>query len=134
MQQRKMRQPVFGSLSILNENKLSEKELQEFNNIMLVPSGYWTGSKNPAFRQEYKKLYGKMPGMVAAYAFDGMNLLIEAIRTSGGPEREKIQEALLKIYYEGVTGPVRFDAKGNRVGKVAVVKILNGLPVAASTD
>jgi branched-chain amino acid transport system substrate-binding protein len=134
MRQRKMNQTVFGTLSILNENKLSGKELQEFDHMMLVPSEIWTGSKYLAFRQEYQKLYGKIPGVVAAYAFDGMNLLIEAIRTSGGPEREKIQEALLKIHYEGVTGPIRFDGKGNRVGNVAVVKILNGLPVAASTD
>jgi branched-chain amino acid transport system substrate-binding protein len=134
MQQRKMSQPVFGSLSILNENILSGKELQEINNIMLVSSGYWTGSKNPGFRQEYQKLYGTIPGVVAAYAFDGMNLLIEAITTAGVPDREKIQEALLKIHYEGVTGPIRFDGKGNRVGNLAVVKILNGHPVAASTD
>jgi branched-chain amino acid transport system substrate-binding protein len=134
MRQRKMNQPVFGSLSILNENKLSGKELQEFDHMMLVPSGIRTGSKYLAFRQEYQKLNGKIPGIVAAFAFDGMNLLIEAIRTSGGPDREKIQEALFKIHYEGVTGPIRFDGKGNRVGNLAVVKILNGLPVTASTD
>jgi branched-chain amino acid transport system substrate-binding protein len=131
MQQKKMKQPVFGSMSILNENKLSGKELQEFDPGLLVPSIIWNGSKTLAFRQEYQKLYGKMPGMVAAYAFDGMNLLIEAIKSSGGPEREKIQQALYNIHYEGVTGRIQFDGKGNREGNIAVVKILNGLPVTA---
>jgi branched-chain amino acid transport system substrate-binding protein len=134
LQQRKMNEPVFGTLSILNENMLSEKEFREFDNMMSVSSGIWNGSKNMAFRQEYEKLYGKMPGLVAAYAFDGMNLLIEAIRISGGPELEKIQQALSKIRHEGVTGPIRFDSKGNLKGNFAVVKILNGLPVAAGVD
>jgi len=134
LQQRKISQPVFGTLSILNENILSEKEFREFDNLMAVSSGIWNRSKNPAFRQEYQKLYGKMPGMVASYAFDGMNLLIEAISISGGPEREKIQEALLKIHVEGVTGPIGFDSKGNRQGNFAVMKILNGLPDTAGED
>ena len=134
MRQNKMNQPVFGSLSILNENKLSGKELQEFDHMMSVPSAIWTGSKSLTFRQEYQKIYGKMPGMVAAFAFDGMNLLIEAIKTSGSPDREKIQQALFNIHYEGVTGRIQFDGKGNRKGSIAVVKILNGLPLAASTD
>ena len=37
-----------------------------------------------------------MPGTVAAYAFDGMNILIEAIRKAG-TEREKIQKAHKQI-------------------------------------
>jgi branched-chain amino acid transport system substrate-binding protein len=134
MRQRKMNQPVFGSLSILNENKLSGKELQEFDHMLFVPTGNWTGSKNLAFRQEYQKLFGKMPGMVAAYAFDGMNLLIEAIRISKSPDLAKIKQALSQIRYEGVTGPIRFDAKGNRDGNFAVMKILNGLPESVSAD
>ena len=99
---------------------------------MLVPSGTWTGSKNMAFRQAYQKNYGRMPGMVAAYAFDGMNLLIEAIRTSGTPEREKIQQALSKIHYEGVTGRIQFDSKGNRAGSVDLKSIKNVMPVDGS--
>ena len=132
LRQRKINLPVFGSLSILNENVLSENELKEFDNNMLVPSGSWSGSKYLAFRQEYQKLYGKMPGMVAAYAFDGMNLLIEAIRTSGGPEKEKIQQALSKIQYDGVTGQIQFDNKGNRSGPVDLKGIKNGVPVNVS--
>jgi branched-chain amino acid transport system substrate-binding protein len=116
MRQRKMNQPVFGSLLILNENVLSEMELQELDNIIFVSSGSWSGSKNTAFRQEYQKTYGKKPGMVASYAFDGMNVLIEAIRASGNPERENIQLALSKIQYEGITGRIQFDDKGNRQG------------------
>lgn len=120
LRQRKMNLPVFGSLSVLNEDALSMQELRELDHSLLVPSGTWTGSKILAFRREYQKAYGRLPGRVASYAFDATNVLIEAIRNSGGPEREQIQQALSEIQYEGVTGQIQFDDKGNRSGSLTV--------------
>ncbi len=120
LRQSKMDLPVFGSLSILNEDVLSPSELHEFDNLISSASGTLKGSGSMTFRQEYQKTFGKMPGRVAAYAFDGMNALIDAIRTSGSPEREKIQQALFKMDFEGVTGRVRFDDKGNRLESFVV--------------
>lgn len=120
LRQKKLNLPVFGSLSILNEDALSDRELHELSNILHVPSGTLSGSKSMTFRQEYQKTFGKMPGRVAAYAFDGMNALVDAIRTSGSPDREKIQQALLKINYEGVTGRIQFDNMGDRRGSFVV--------------
>jgi branched-chain amino acid transport system substrate-binding protein len=120
LRQRKMNLPVFGSLSILNEDALSDQELHELDNILYVPSGTLSGSKGMTFRQEYQKTYGNLPGMVAAFACDGMSVLVEAIRLAGGPEREKIQQSLLKLHHQGVTGHIQFDDKGNRVGSFTV--------------
>jgi len=120
LRQRKLNLPVFGPLSILNEDALSAQELHELDNILYVPSGTLSGSKSMTFRQEYQKTFGKMPGRIAAYAFDGMNALMDAIRTSGSPDREKIQQALLKINCEGVTGRILFDNMGNRRGSFVV--------------
>jgi branched-chain amino acid transport system substrate-binding protein len=130
IRQKKMKQQICGTLSLLDENELSDQELKNFENILLVPSGNLSESKSSAFQQEYQKIYNKMPGMVAACAFDGMNLLIEAIRNAGGPEREKIQKSLSKIHYEGITGSIQFDDKGNRSGTYDLMGIRNGLPVA----
>lgn len=132
--QKKINLPVFGSLSILNENMLTGPELSEFNNRISVASGMWNSSKYRAFCQEYLKMYGKKPGMVAAYSFDGMNLLMEAIGLCGSSEVGKIQQALAEIRYEGVTGPIRFDIKGNREGNFTVLKTLNGLPGSLNAD
>ncbi len=131
---RKMSQPVFGTLSLLDENELSDQELQNYENVMLVSSGNWLESKSLAFQQEYQRTFGKMPGAVAAYAFDGMSLLIEAIINAGAPDREKIQKSLAKIHYEGVTGPIQFDDKGNRLGEAGMMEIKNGIPVAVERD
>lgn len=116
----KMQHIVFSTFSILNENELSLKEIAEFRNI-LIPAVHPAGSNIKAFVEQYLQTYGKIPGMVASYAFDGMNILIEAIRTSGSSERENIQEALSRIRYDGVTGLIQFDSMGNRKGIPAVL-------------
>ncbi len=124
-----MSQPLFGSLSLLDENVLSEQDLQDLDDLLLIPSGNWSSSKSSAFILNYRRLYGQNPGMVAAYAYDGMNLLIEAIKKAGAPEREMIQKSLQEIHYEGVTGLIRFDDKGNRMGPFKITRLKNGIPV-----
>jgi branched-chain amino acid transport system substrate-binding protein len=126
--QRKMNQLIFGSLSLLGENGTSGQDLKSYEGVILVSSGNYPGTKDSSFQQDFKGKYGKMPGPVAAYAFDGMNLIIEAIREAG-LDRDKIQKSLAKINYEGITGPIQFDDKGKRIGKVNMVEIKNGISV-----
>lgn len=128
MEKRKMKQRVFGAISLLDENESSMQEQEEYKNMILFVSGNWTGPKGMAFRKEYQRLYGNVPGAVAAYSFDGMSLLIEAVRKSG-PDREEIQKALTKIRFEGVTGSIQFDERGKRIGAANLVEIRNGIPV-----
>jgi branched-chain amino acid transport system substrate-binding protein len=129
----KMNLPVFGSLRILDENELSDQELKYFEGVEYASSGNRTSPKSTAFRDEYRKIYGSHPGPVAEYAFDAMNLIIEAIRETG-PDRDKIQKSLLKIQYEGITGHIQFDEKGNRISKVGMMEIKNGIPVDLGKD
>lgn len=131
IRQFKMDLPVFGSVYLLNENELSDQQLQNYDNDLLINSANWSGSKYRDFCQKYKELYGKNPGMVAAYAFDAMNILIEAIRIAGKSDRELIQKSLQDIRYEGVTGLVSFDNKGNRLGTYFLSPVKNGIPVMA---
>ncbi len=128
---KKMDKQFFGSLMLLNENELSDKDLQYIDNLLSIPSGDWSGSENLNFRQEFQKTYKKMPGMVASYSYDGMNLLIEAIRNAGSDEREKIQKSLENINFKGVTGTIQFDDKGNRIGNFGIMKTKNGVPVSS---
>lgn len=121
--------PVFGSLLLLNENYLKGDDLQILENEMFFPSGNWSGSKIAEFRQEFQKTYQKAPGAVAAFAFDGMNVLIDAIRKAG-PDHDNLQKSLATMHYEGVTGTIRFDDKGNRSGTFATVSIAGGIPVS----
>jgi branched-chain amino acid transport system substrate-binding protein len=128
LRKRKMTQPVFGSLSLLDENDISEQDMKSYENVVFVSYVNVSGSNGLFFREEFQKNYGKVPGEVAAYSFDGMNLLIEAIKNSGTGRRE-IQNYLSKIHYTGVTGSIQFDNKGKRMGTPGLMQIKNGIPV-----
>jgi len=127
--QEKMTIPLFGSLMLLDENELSSGEIREFDNRLSIPSGDWTGPSNLNFRQEFQKAYKNLPGMSASYSYDGMNVLIDAIRNAGSSDRQRIQEELKKIRSEGVTGLIQFDEKGNRTGSFEIMMVKNGVPV-----
>jgi branched-chain amino acid transport system substrate-binding protein len=94
----------------------------------VISSPEWSVSGQQEFCQAYRQTWGKMPGAVAAYAFDAASLLVEAIRHSW-PDRQKLQQAMLDLRYNGVTGPVRFDEKGNRMGRYALMNVRSGCPV-----
>jgi branched-chain amino acid transport system substrate-binding protein len=128
-EKRKMKQPVFGAISLLDEDESSMKEQEDYRNMVLFVSGNWTSVKGIAFRKEYKRLYGSNPGAVAAYSYDGMSILIEAIRKAG-TDRENIQRWLSKARFDGVTGPIQFDSKGKRIGTLKLMELKNGVPVA----
>ena len=127
LRQRKMNQPVFGTLSLMGETEFSENDLANFEGIMFVTSVNWVGSIGIDFKKEFQRKYGKDPTEMAAYAFDGMNLIIEAIRSSGY-DPEKVQEAMSNINYKGVTGTIQFDKRGNRIGNAELKQLVNGIP------
>jgi len=112
--------PLYGSLTILNEDLFSENELKEVENSLLIPSSFDTVTSDTRFARDYFKTNETHPGMVASYSFDMANVLINAILQAGSPDREKIQEALEKTSIRGITGQIRFDDNGNREGKAFI--------------
>jgi len=128
LRQRNMNQPVFGPISLLEDAKFNHMKRAHFNDITLVSSENWLGQKGMSFRNKYQKIYGKIPDETAAYAYDAMSVIIEAIKISW-PNRENLQNTMTKIHYKGVTGTFHFDNKGNRVGATGMIKLKNGIPV-----
>ncbi|MEI7525152.1 MAG: ABC transporter substrate-binding protein [Mariniphaga sp.] len=126
---RNMNQQVFGSLSLLGEDENSEEDLRKFEGVVLVSYANYLTSDRLAFQNEFLKNYHQMPGDAAAFAFDGMNLIIEALQKYG-TDREAVQKALAGIHFKGVTGSIQFDDRGNRVGAASLIEIKNGLPIA----
>ena len=125
---KKMNFPVYGNLALLDENLIPGNDLKEYEKVIFVSSVNLSGKIGISFNDKYKKIYGNIPGAAAAYAFDGMNILIEAIRHAG-TQREKLQKFIADIIYEGVTGTIQFDDKGNRKGTPGFVEIKNGTPL-----
>jgi len=68
------------------------------------------------FRTSYKERWGEEPDPFAAHAYDGMNLLIKAIREAG-LNRARIRDAMYRIdTYHGVTGDIIFDTNMTDIG------------------
>jgi branched-chain amino acid transport system substrate-binding protein len=124
---------IFGSLSVFGERDLTDLSLKNYEGVALISPGDLFLSNGSVFSKEYKKMYGRFPGAAAAFSFDVTNLLIEAIR-SAYPDREKVQKSLALIHYQGVTGLIQFDEKGNRIGTPGLIEIKNGVPVPIKKD
>ncbi len=127
--QRNMAQTIFGSLAIINYQKAANINWGIFEDIILISPGNWFTDEGIAFQKEFKKNFGYKPGIAAAFAYDGVNIIIEAIKNAG-PDRDDIIDELVKIKYKsGVTGNIQFDVNGNRIGNPDLMIIKNGNPV-----
>ncbi len=76
------------------------------------------------FRQHYLERFGEEPDAYAAHGYDGMAVLIAAIREAG-LNRARIRDALYALdTVRGVTGTITFDTNMNDVGTpwLAVVR------------
>jgi branched-chain amino acid transport system substrate-binding protein len=120
-----MDQPVFGTLSVLGESVFFERQLKAYDQIILIGSENWLSSKPLSFQKKFYNAYGKNPGAAAAYAYDGMKVLIKALEYAK-LDREKMQESMFKIQVQGVTGTVRFDEKGRLANAPQLIEINGG--------
>jgi branched-chain amino acid transport system substrate-binding protein len=127
IREKKMNQPLFGSVNMLGERGMKDYNNTDFEGVTLPSCGLWFNSKGVAFQQEYKKKYGSEPGPAAAYAFDAVTLITEAVK-NGKTEYNEIQEWLRKIKYDGATGSISFDKNGNRIITNEMMIIKNGFP------
>jgi len=81
--------------------------------------------KVKSFTDSFKTKYGHFPDTWAAQSYDGMYILAEALKQAG-TDSQKIRDALAATKdFEGVTGTITFNAKGDaefRGTSVVVVK------------
>lgn len=79
-----------------------------------------------AFRERYAARFGEEPDVFATFTYDGTRLLLDAIR-SAGLDRVGIRDTLAGIRtYDGVSGPMRFDATHNNLGQLSVLEVRDG--------
>lgn len=121
MRARKLEPPVFGSL-YLSESPFVQAARGEFPTAVVKP-GSWDSPAADTFRNRYRRLYGQPPTEAALYTYDAVMVVVEAIRT-GGLDKWKIRDALARTRFDnGLTGPIRFDENGNRIGAAIIEEI-----------
>ncbi len=122
-----LRVPAFGPSRVIDERFLAEAgaSAEGFTAV----STFDPDSSDPAwlaFRDAYRERWDEEPDAYAAHAFDGMNLVLEAVREAG-LNRVRIRDALAAVErYHGVTGPIVFDNTFNDVGPVYLARVVDG--------
>jgi branched-chain amino acid transport system substrate-binding protein len=71
---------------------------------------------NDTFTKAYQARFGSLPGDYSAYEYDGIMALAQALKDNGGKTDAKSLNAALHSVNiaAGITGPVKFDTKGDR--------------------
>jgi ABC-type branched-subunit amino acid transport system substrate-binding protein len=125
-----MNQPVYGSDRMVNLEFL--KIAGKLADGVVTTCQYNPDAENPklkAFKTNYFKRFGQEPDVFAAHAYDGMNIIIEAIQKAG-LNRVLVRDLLtdLKTFqgYQGVTGKIIFDATWNNIRPIFMAKVING--------
>lgn len=125
-----MKQPVYGSDRIVSTEFLNIAG-QDAEGIVTT-SQYNPEADIPelkAFQANYFKKYGLKPDVFAVHAYDGMNMIIEAIRKVG-LNRVLIRDVLtdLKTFqgYQGISGKITFDSSWNDIGDIWMAEVKDG--------
>lgn len=91
-----------------------------------------TDARSTAFTSAYRRVTGNHPSPATALQYDALMLLMTAVRDVG-PNRKAIQAYLSDLgrsrpAYEGVTGPISFDADRRRA--LYVLRVRDGITIA----
>lgn len=126
LQQLGIEAPLVGSLGF---GQVSAVEpAGNFKNVLQVPS--FLNATQPLDYQEqfvadYKAEYGKDPTFNAAFGYDGVQLLKQALTNAEGESREKIWDGLTKISnLQGVIGTFNFDKDTHELYDVSTLRFM----------
>jgi branched-chain amino acid transport system substrate-binding protein len=117
--------PVIGGDGILNEElcKIAGPAAEGTLAIFGPDAARLPNAKG--FAGDYEKKFGK-PGVFSFYAYDAANILLTAIKTAGTVDNAKVAAAIRAIDHNGVTGNIKFDAKGDLAKAPFVVWKVSG--------
>lgn len=124
-----MNQPVFGSSRTAYPELIRAAGFAAEGYVAVCPMDL--AQRDPgwlAFRKQFFQRFHEEPDPYASYAFDGMNILIGAIRKAG-LNRGRIMDALRQYAmkpYHGVSGTAFFDYTLNNIAPVWFARVKNG--------
>ena len=84
--------------------------------------------ENRRFAEAYKKEYNEEFDSLSVWTYDGLKIMVNAIKKAG-EDRDKIRQALLATQgYKGVQGNFSFTPNGDGLREVSIVQIEKGQP------
>jgi ABC-type branched-subunit amino acid transport system substrate-binding protein len=128
MRKRGLNMPIFASDRVVNPTFLKIAGEAAEGVVATYPYNPddTDNEKLVAFKQCYKERFGIEPDAYAAHAYDGTNMVIDAIRKAG-LNRYRIRDELAKMKrYQGVTGEIMMDDVYSDRSSCAIATVRNG--------
>ena len=83
--------------------------------------------KGAQFMAKYKAKFGTDVQIYAPYAYDAVYVIVDAIRRAGSLDRAAVAAAVAKTDYDGLTGHISFDSKGDiKNGAISMFHVEGG--------
>ncbi|WP_137389897.1 ABC transporter substrate-binding protein [Rhodoligotrophos defluvii] len=104
---------------------------------MYAPPFGTKSEKMDAFIKKYQDKYNKYPSDWAVMGYDGMMILAEGIKNASDWDSDSVSEAILKLKYDGLQGPIVFrdvDHQGNVPSFLGTTGKVEGLPFKGLVD
>lgn len=79
---------------------------------------------NKNFVAEYQKDYSQIPSKYAAPIYQVIHIIAEAIERAGSDDPKAIRDALAQTKYQGLSGTLMFDEKGQAYGFNAYIALI----------
>ena len=95
-------------------DKMKELAGDAAEGLLCSQAGIPAAAASKKFLDGYKAKFNVEPILYAPFTYDATNLLIEAMKKANSADPAKYLPELQKISYNGATGPISFDAKGDR--------------------
>ncbi len=87
------------------------------------------------FMTGYQAKFGSPVQIYAPYSYDAVYVIVEAIRRAGSLDRAAITKAVAATDYDGLTGHIVFDPKGDlKNGAISVYKVQDGKLIFVATS
>ncbi len=96
--------------------------------LCALPGGVDEGQTKglDTFNAAYRKRFNKEVLWVAAYSYDAVLTLAEAMKKAGSPEPDRYLPELARIRYKGITGLIAFSEGGDLQNAAATLYTYNG--------
>lgn len=86
------------------------------NDIVCAEAGGVTAKEQALldrFRDQFQTRFGSEPSVYSSYAYDAVMVLANAMKFADSIEPKRYLRALKRESYDGVTGKIKFDSKGD---------------------
>jgi branched-chain amino acid transport system substrate-binding protein len=95
-------------------DKMKELAGDAADGLLCSQAGIPPQAATKKFLEAYKAKFNADPILYAPFTYDAANLLIEAMKKANSTDPKKYLSELQKLSFTGASGPISFDAKGDR--------------------